>query len=159
RFGLSNSSVCSSGVGRISGAQVINVSAVCTTGNLRHEIGHTLGFQHEQSREDRDNFVRILWNNIQDGFSDQFDKATGDSNTDLAPYDFGSLMHYPLTGFSKNGQNTIEPIVAVPPGVTIGQRTGPSAGDISALKSLYGVFLTPTVVNVPAAGGEFAVRV
>jgi len=68
-------------------------------------------------------------------------------------------MHYPLDAFSKNGQNTIEPIKPVPPGVTVGQRTGPSAGDISALKSLYGVFLTPPVVNVPAAGGDFAVRV
>jgi hypothetical protein len=159
RFGASNDSVCSSGVGRISGAQVIHVSPVCSTGNLRHEIGHTLGFQHEQSREDRDNSVRILWDNIRDGFGDQFERATGDSNTDLGPYDFGSLMHYPLDAFSKNGQNTIEPIRPVPPGVTVGQRSGPSAGDISALKSLYGVFLTPAVVNVPAAGGSFAVRV
>jgi hypothetical protein len=160
RFSLSQASVCSAeGVGRDSGARVINVSSVCSTGNLRHEIGHTLGFHHEQSREDRDNYVRILWDNIKDGYDDQFEVASGDANTDFGPYDFGSLMHYPLNAFSKNGQNTIVPLHPPPPGVIVGQRTAHSAGDIAALKILYGVRLTPPVVNVPAAGGEFAVRV
>ena len=29
--------------------------------------GHALGFFHEQSRPDRDNFVKILYRNVQDG--------------------------------------------------------------------------------------------
>lgn len=159
RFTSVSGSVCSSGVGRTSGARIIKLSPACSTGNVRHEIGHSLGFHHEQSREDRNAYVRILWDNIEDDREYNFERATGDANTDLGAYDFGSIMHYPLSAFSRNGQNTIEPLVPVPAGVTVGQRTAPSAGDVGALKSLYGVFLSPAIVNVPSGGGTFSVKV
>lgn len=37
------------------------------TGAIQHEIQHILGLWHEQSRPDRDEFVDILWDNIQPG--------------------------------------------------------------------------------------------
>jgi len=38
-------------------------------GTVMHELLHALGFWHEQSRTDRDNYVTIHFDNIQKGSS------------------------------------------------------------------------------------------
>ena len=59
-------------MGRIGGRQTISVgnsdgSVVCKHGNIVHEIAHSLGFFHEHSRPDRDQYVSVLWDNIEGG--------------------------------------------------------------------------------------------
>src|SRR4051794_4636975 len=44
---------CSSSVGMRGGEQFVTLGAGCGTGNAIHEICHTAGLWHEQSREDR----------------------------------------------------------------------------------------------------------
>ena len=61
---------------------------------------------HEQSRPDRDSYVRIIWDNIKDGLESQFRLATGSLTYDV-PYDGLSVMHYGNYYFSKNGKRTI----------------------------------------------------
>jgi hypothetical protein len=61
---------CWSSVGKIGGRQEVNLqTGGCTSriGTPCHELMHALGFLHEQSRADRDNFVRILKDNIKPG--------------------------------------------------------------------------------------------
>ena len=62
---------CFSGVGRTfwsDSPNVISLGYNCmTVGIIMHEILHALGFWHEQSRTDRDNYVEILWENIAEG--------------------------------------------------------------------------------------------
>ncbi|WP_350335229.1 Dot/Icm T4SS effector Zinc-dependent metalloprotease LegP [Coralliovum pocilloporae] len=124
---------CSSSVGMRGGRQNITLASGCSTGNTIHEIGHAFGLWHEQSREDRDQHVTINWSNITSGKSHNFNQHVSDGD-DYGAYDFGSIMHYGATAFSKNGQPTI---TTIPPGTPIGQRTGLSPGDIATIHAMY----------------------
>ena len=128
---------CSSYVGMRGNSQAITLAAGCGLGNAIHEIGHTIGLWHEQSREDRGNFVQINWANIQAGVEHNFFQHITDGD-DLGAYDYGSIMHYPGNAFSSNGQPTIVPLQPLPAGVTMGQRNGLSAGDIAGVSAMYG---------------------
>lgn len=72
-------------------------------GAIQHELLHVLGLLHEQSRPDRDQYVRIVWENIEPQFVQNFGKADwGTVETFGLPYDYGSLMHYPGNAFAKS---------------------------------------------------------
>ena len=65
----SSESGCYSYVGRIGLQQPINYAPGCTDryGTVQHEMYHALGFFHEQSRTDRDDFVTINFENVEPG--------------------------------------------------------------------------------------------
>ncbi|RAP37425.1 peptidase [Legionella quinlivanii] len=124
---------CSSYVGKMGGKQEINLSPRCTTMNTVHEIGHALGLWHEQSRADRANYIRIVWENIDEDHRYNFDQQLTDGK-DFGEYDYLSIMHYGAYAFSKNGEKTIIPLMD---NVEIGQRVKLSEKDIAAVKAMY----------------------
>lgn len=59
-----------------------------------HEFGHAIGMNHEQSRSDRDNHLKVLFENIRDDKESNLHKRT---TLDNNPYDYYSLMQYGLS--------------------------------------------------------------
>lgn len=90
----------SSHVGRDGGRQKIKIVSWDSVGVIIHEIMHALGFYHEQSRPDRDQYVIIVRDNICDGGGHNFDLETTGVSANI-PYDFNSIMHYGSYAFSK----------------------------------------------------------
>nr|XP_057939819.1 high choriolytic enzyme 1-like [Doryrhamphus excisus] len=127
---------CFSDLGRQGGRQVVSINrqGCVYHGIIQHEINHALGFQHEQTRSDRDRYVRINWENIDPQMAYNFYKQ--DTNNLNTPYDYSSVMHYGKTAFSTNGRDTITPISNA--GINIGQRQGMSRWDIRRINLLYG---------------------
>jgi len=46
---------------------------------------------HEQMRSDRDDWIRINWENVYSPFTSQYQQV---DTLNLAQYDYGSVMHY-----------------------------------------------------------------
>jgi len=140
-----NGKGCSSHVGRQrAGAQSVNLAAgfffdCMSPGIIQHELMHALGFFHEQSRYDRDDYITINWNNIKEGHEHNFRKETKQtSNNQDQPYDYGSLMHYGATEFGvSSSSGPKETITPKKNGVKIGQRNGPSEIDLKEIRLLY----------------------
>ena len=96
---------------------------------------HALGFYHQQSTTDRDDYVKIVWDNIQPGHEHNFNKYNESFVTSYGiEYDYGSVMHYSKKAFSKNDEDTI---LSLKPNVTLGQRKGLSERDVQKLQLMY----------------------
>ncbi|XP_040565616.1 astacin-like metalloprotease toxin 3 [Lepeophtheirus salmonis] len=129
-------------------------------GIITHELLHILGFSHEQTRPDRDQYVKINWENIDTAAYPNFWRALGENEpatirycgsvgidqydnciagfraaTFGLDYDYGSVMHYGLRFFSRNNKDTIS--LKKSTTAQIPNRSGMSSLDIQKTKLAY----------------------
>ncbi|KAM6973337.1 high choriolytic enzyme 2-like [Aplochiton taeniatus] len=126
---------CYSYVGRRGYAQTVSLSrqGCVYHSTTQHELLHALGFNHEQCRSDRDNYIRVLLQNVQSGLEYAFDKIN--TLNQGTAYDYNSVMQYHRYAFSKNNQPTMVPIPNQ--NVEFGTATQMSQNDITRLNRLY----------------------
>ena len=145
--------LCLSFVGMAGGQQSLLLQDDCGVPAVIHEIGHAAGLFHEQVREDRNDYVSVLPQNMDKRFTFNFAQTFGASD-DIGHYDYGSIMHYGAFLFTRNGRPTLE---TMPPGILIGEAEGLSAGDIDGVNRLYGEPPTMTTISTNPPGLEIEV--
>ncbi|KAL4239895.1 hypothetical protein ACF0H5_000695 [Mactra antiquata] len=142
---------CYSSIGRIGGVQLVNIGDGCDTkGIIIHELLHALGFWHEQSRTDRDNFVDIKYAHMILGTQSEFDIRPDTKDiVNAVRYDFHSILHYKYNQFAKvSSWDTIVPNAEYNCNTNprnancvyktaLGQRIGLSRLDIERIQWLY----------------------
>ncbi len=142
-----------SSIGRAGGKQIIGGAANCTVATLLHEMGHATGMWHEQARPDRDSYVTInIHNMVTTAYSNS--EIQFDDMQLMGLYDWSSLMEYFPANFSKDGSTVIE---TIPAGMPLSNYVGYSAGDVDAIKRLYGAAPAAVTIATNPAGLQVVV--
>jgi astacin len=131
---------CSAHVGHVTGIQptmTLQQNGCFYSKTIQHELMHVIGFFHEQSRPDRDDFLQINLQNVESSMAHNFNKYTWGATVfnQGSTYDYASIMHYDTTAFSMNGKPTMVPRKA---GAVIGKAEALSPMDIAEVRHLLG---------------------
>jgi astacin (peptidase family M12A)/VCBS repeat protein/uncharacterized protein DUF5648/FG-GAP repeat protein len=144
---------CSSAIGRVGGKQWVEVNDKCGPNRLIHEIGHAIGFDHEQNRADREGFVTFHPENVLPDslYQNAFDVDTSGFTNLGSYYDYSSIMHYDDDKWARAaGLKTL----VRKDGYAIPRHYVLSAGDLNAITKLYPVTTAPVTIKVGDFDGD-----
>jgi len=124
-------------IGMIGGAQLIRLIDNVDFGGVLHEIGHTVGLLHEQTRADRGLYI-TLTSNINSSWAPQYQTYPGLSGYEIGTFDFESIMLYPSDNpDARINGNPAPQMTKLDGSVFYQQRYYLSAGDIAGVNYLY----------------------
>ncbi len=142
-------------VGMQGGEQDIVISADPSCGGIAtlvHEMGHAIGFEHEQTRANRNFYLTVRYDNMDKNAYSQYDQDL--TQVDLLPYEYASVMQYTSDGDMRNDFDTID---TIPLGIALSNNIGLSPGDIEAVRTMYGTPSTTTTLVTNPAGLKMVV--
>lgn len=124
----SSASSGSNHIGMESGTKTIQLNPNQGVGTIVHEIMHSLGFFHEHTRPDRDNYINVFWEFIPNDPETEYQYQILPGSQGIGTFDYSSIMLYASNGYMQRKNGT-----------TWGsQRDSISAGDRVGLATLYG---------------------
>lgn len=147
---------CWARYGRLGGRQDVSMGDGCLRmATMMHEMMHAignffkfdiailskfvmfLGIDHMHNAYDRDDYLTIFLDNVDEGNRHNFKKGDPSQFDNLnTPYDMRSVMHYARWAFSNNGQNVVVPHDSSYLEV-IGNQEVLSEGDASRLNRMH----------------------
>ncbi|GIY80823.1 astacin-like metalloprotease toxin 1 [Caerostris darwini] len=130
---------CYSHWGMTGKAQPLSLGLGCESfGTIIHEMIHAIGFDHEQTRSDRDDYLLIFYQNIDPESLDQFMKLKPHENRLINQFDYDSIMLYGEKTFSRDGRS--KTMKAKKKGIRlldVDKKNKPSDSDIYRINVLY----------------------
>ncbi|KAG1665128.1 Zinc metalloproteinase nas-13 [Nymphon striatum] len=137
----------------VGGRQQLSLGRGCNNhGIIIHEVGHALGLYHEQNRNDRDKYLKIIWDNILPSQRHNFKQQQTWATFLMTSFDYDSIMEYGSKSFSKNGLDTIEVLDKTKSIKEPYLKSGPTKKDTYIMNSLYGCqgYTRPTMAPMSA---------
>ena len=107
------------------------------THTIQHEFLHALGFEHEQTRPDRDDYIVLHDDYIDD--PEEYEKMPFSNWMDTnSPYDKKSVMHYGAYHYAKGKEPMTDKVTGEPVAKPFNPRM--SSEDAFQLAAMYGSF-------------------
>ncbi|KAG8197809.1 hypothetical protein JTE90_006508 [Oedothorax gibbosus] len=131
---------CFTNLGRVGGPQVVSLDDPCLIKYFpSHEMQHVLGVGHEHNRNDRNEYIDLKIHNINQVLKSQYEIYSSDALVNTGPYDYYSLMSYPVKvpGFEDYYGFELKKAGFDESKIGIGYY-GLTPTDVQRIKTLYG---------------------